>query len=87
MVLVSTPHVTEATRQARLYAEAALEAEKKKYENGKSTLFDILGLQSKLTSARFDEVSALATYNVDIATWSYDEGSTFDRLQINLESK
>ncbi|HEY1490690.1 MAG TPA: TolC family protein, partial [Verrucomicrobiae bacterium] len=77
----------QATREARLYAEAALQAEQKKYENGKSTLFDILGLQSKLTSARFDEVSALATYNVDIATLSYDEGSTFDRLEINLEPK
>jgi outer membrane protein TolC len=76
-----------ATQEARLYAEAALQAEQKKYENGKSTLFDILGLQSKLTSARFDEVSALATYNVDLTTWSYDEGSTFDRLQISLESK
>jgi outer membrane protein TolC len=76
-----------ATLEARLYAEAALAAEQKKYENGKSTLFDILGLQSKLTNARFDEVSALATYNVDIATLSYDEGSTFERLQINLEAK
>ena len=42
--------------EARLYAEAALGTEQKKYENGKSTLFDILGLQAKLTSARFDEV-------------------------------
>ena len=77
----------QATHEARLYAEAALEAEQKKYENGKSTLFDILGLQAKLTSARFDEVSALAAYNVDLATLSFDEGSTFDRLQIKVETK
>jgi outer membrane protein len=77
----------QATHEARLYAEAALEAEQKKYENGKSTLFDILGLQAKLTSARFDEVSALAAYNVDLATLSYDEGSTFDRLQIKVQDK
>jgi outer membrane protein len=76
-----------ATHEARLYAEAALAAEQKKYENGKSTLFEILGLQAKLTSARFDEVTALAAYNVDIATFSFDEGSTFDRLQIKLEAK
>lgn len=76
-----------ATHEARLYAEAALSAEQKKYENGKSTLFDILGLQSMLTTARFNEVSALATYNVDIATLSYDEGSTFDRLQIKIEDQ
>jgi outer membrane protein len=77
----------QATREARLYAEAALNAEQKKYENGKSTLFEILGLQAKLTSARFDEVSALAAYNVDLATLSFDEGSTFDRLKINIEDK
>lgn len=77
----------QATHEARLYAEAALGAEQKKYENGKSTLFDILGLQAKLTSARFDEVSALAAYNVDLATLSFDEGSTFDRLEIKVETK
>jgi len=77
----------QASHEARLYAESALEAEQKKYANGKSTLFDILGLQAKLTSARFDEVSALADYNVDLATLSFDEGSTFDRLQIKVEAK
>jgi outer membrane protein len=77
----------QATHEARLYAEAALDAEQKKYANGKSTLFDILGLQAKLTSARFDEVSALTSYNVDLATLSFDEGSTFDRLQIKVETK
>ncbi|HXT11243.1 MAG TPA: TolC family protein [Candidatus Angelobacter sp.] len=74
----------KATHEARLYAEAALEAEQKKFENGKSTLFTILGLQSKLTSARSDEITALANYNVDLSTFSFDEGSTFDRLKIDV---
>jgi outer membrane protein len=76
-----------ATHEARLYAEAALDAEQKKYENGKSTQFDILGLQAKLTTARFDEISALTAYNVDLATLSYDEGTTFERLEIKIETK
>jgi outer membrane protein TolC len=76
-----------ATHEARLYAEAALEAEQKKYENGKSTLFDILGLQAKLTTARSDEITALAAYNVDLAMLSYDEGSTFERLHIDFDVK
>lgn len=76
----------EATHTARLYAEAALEAEQKKYENGKSTLFDILGLQAKLTTARSDEITALADYNVDLSTLSFDEGSTFDRLHLDLKT-
>ena len=76
-----------ATHEARLYAEAALEAEQKKYDNGKSTLFDILGLQAKLTTARSDEITALSDYNVDLATLSFDEGSTFERLHIDFEIK
>jgi outer membrane protein TolC len=75
----------QATHDARLYAEAALQAEQKKYENGKSTLFDILGLQEKLTSARSDEITALASYNVDLAALSYDEGSTFERHKLDLK--
>jgi outer membrane protein len=75
----------QATHTARLYAEAALDAEQKKYDNGKSTLFDILGLQAKLTTARSDEITALANYNVDLSTLSFDEGSTFDRLRLDLK--
>jgi outer membrane protein len=74
----------QATHTARLYAEAALDAEERKYENGKSTLFDILGLQAKLTTARSDEITALANYNVDLSTLSFDEGSTFERLRLDL---
>jgi len=74
-----------ATHDARLYAEAALAAEEKKYQNGKSTLFDILGLQEKLTSARSDEITALANYNVDLATLAFDEGSTFERHHLDLK--
>lgn len=77
----------EATHTARLYAEAALDAEQKKYENGKSTLFDILGLQAKLTTARSDEITALADYNVDLSTLSFDEGSTFQRLHVDLKEQ
>lgn len=75
----------QATHTARLYAEAALDAEQRKYENGKSTLFDILGLQAKLTTARSDEITALANYNVDLSTLSFDEGSTFDRLHLDMK--
>ncbi len=74
-----------ATHEARLYAEAALDAEQKKYDNGKSTLFDILGLQEKLTQARSDEITALANYNVDLSQLSFDEGSTFERLKLDLK--
>lgn len=74
----------EATRQARLYAEAALEAAQKKLENGKSTTFEVLQLQKDLTSARADEINALANYNIDLARLALAEGSTLERRHVDL---
>lgn len=75
----------EATRQARLYAEAALDAEQKKLENGKSTSFQVLQLQRDLTSRRSEEIRALADYNKSLADLSQKEGATLERHGINLE--
>ena len=51
-----------ATRQARIYAEAALDAEQKKYAVGKSTTFTVLQLQNTLTADRAQEIRSLANY-------------------------
>ena len=77
----------DATKQARLYAEAALEAEQKKLENGKSTSFFVLQLQRDLTSARSAEIRALADYNKSLSSISLNEGSTLERNKLNLEVK
>jgi outer membrane protein TolC len=74
-----------ATRQATLYAEAALEAEQKKLENGKSTSFEVLQLQKNLTDARSAEIRALADYNVSLAELAFDEGETLNRHRIDLK--
>lgn len=77
----------EATRQARLYAEAALDAEQKKLENGKSTSFFVLQLQRDLTAARSAEIRALADYNKALSTLSKSEGTTLEKANIGLEIK
>lgn len=77
----------EATRQARLYAEAALDAEQKKLENGKSTSFFVLQLQRDLTAARSAEIRALADYNKSLSTLSKSEGTTLEKANIGLEFK
>jgi outer membrane protein TolC len=77
----------DATHQARLFAEAALDAEQKKLENGKSTSFIVLQLQRDLTTARSDEIRALTEYNKSLSALSRAEGSTLQRLKINLEVK
>lgn len=74
-----------ATREARLYSEAALEAEQTKLEKGKSTTFVVLQLQKDLTSARSAEIRALADYNIALARLAQNEGSTLDRRQISLQ--
>jgi outer membrane protein TolC len=76
-----------ATREARLYAEAALEAEQTKLEKGKSTTFVVLQLQKDLTSARSAEIRALADYNIALARLAQNEGSTLDRRQISMQVK
>jgi HAE1 family hydrophobic/amphiphilic exporter-1 len=75
----------QASKQARIYAEAALDAEQKKYSVGKSTTFTVLQLQSTLTTDRGAEIRSIANYNEDLAKLAQQEGTTLDELNINLE--
>ena len=76
-----------ATRKAREYAEAALAAEQKKLESGKSTSFFVLSLQNDLTAARSDEIAARVQYKRSLARLAQDEGATLERRGINVEMK
>jgi outer membrane protein TolC len=76
----------DATRQARIYAEAALDAEQQKYAVGKSTTFTVLQLQNNLTAARSQEIRALANYNEALANLAAQEGTTLQRNGIQVES-
>lgn len=75
-----------STRDARIYAQEALDAERKKLENGKSTSFVVLQLITNLTTARVAEIQALANYNIAIAQLALDEGSTLEvnHIQLNV---
>lgn len=77
----------EARKQARIFAEAALDAEQKKLENGKTTSYQVLLYQRDLTRARSSEISALATYNRSISQLARSEGTTLERRRLNLEKK
>ena len=77
----------DATRQARIYAEAALDAEQKTYGVGKATTFEVLTYQNNLTAARSAEIRALANYNEALATLAQQEGSILEQYNINLEAK
>jgi len=75
----------QATREARQYQEAALDAEQKKLQNGKSTTYTVLQVQRDLTNARGTEIQALDTYNKSLSQLSLHEGSTLQRLGVNLD--
>jgi len=77
----------QATRQARIYAEAALDAEQKTYGVGKATTFEVLTYQNNLTAARSQEIRALANYNEALATLAQQEGTILKQYNVNLEGK
>ncbi|MBI2925865.1 MAG: TolC family protein [Verrucomicrobia bacterium] len=74
-----------STRQARVFAEAALAAEKKKLQNGASTSFTVLQFQERLTAAQTAEIRALADYHKALAQLALSEGSTLEKLQLSVE--
>lgn len=76
-----------ATRQARIYAEAALDAEQKKYAVGKSTTLAVLILQNTLTADRGQEIRSLANYYEALVNLAQQEGSTLERNRISIEIK
>ncbi|MGK0199878.1 MAG: outer membrane protein [Yoonia sp.] len=75
------------TKKSREFAEIALDAEQKKLEIGKSTSFIVLQLQRDLTSARSAEITALAGYNRALSTLALSEGTTLERLKLDLAIK
>ncbi len=77
----------EATRQARIYAEEALDAEQKTYAVGKATTFEVLQYQNSLTTARSQEIRALANYKEALANLAAQEGASLEFYNINLEIK
>jgi outer membrane protein TolC len=83
--VISRYQTIESTRQARIFAEEALDAEQKKLENGKSTSFEVLQFQRDLTSASSAEIKALADYNKALHQFYFREGTTLERNKITLE--
>jgi HAE1 family hydrophobic/amphiphilic exporter-1 len=59
----------ESTRASRGLAERQLDAERKRYENGLSTSFQVLEIQEDLTAARSREVAAIAGYRRALAEY------------------
>lgn len=74
-----------STHQARTYAEAALDAETKKFQNGFSTSFLVLQFQETVTSARTAEIRAQIDYNKALAQLAFADGTILERDHLSLE--
>ncbi len=68
-----------ASRTAREAAEQNLEAERRRFENGMSTNYDVLRVQQELADARSAEIGAVVDYNQAVAAYHRAVG---DLLQI-----
>lgn len=74
-----------ATRAARDAAERNVEAERKRYENGMTTNFQVLEVQQQLSDARVRELQALVGYNQALAVYHRAVGDILEVRNITVD--
>ncbi len=81
----TTAKEISTTRTARDAAEQNVAAERKRYENGLSTNFQVLQIQQQLSDARASELQALVGYNKAVAAYHRAVGDLLDVRGISVE--
>jgi len=76
-----------ATRTAREAAEQNLDAERKRYENGMTTIFQVLQIQQQLSDSRARELQALVAYNQAVASYHRAVGDLLDVRGIEVKNE
>jgi outer membrane protein TolC len=74
-----------AARTAREAAERNVEAERRRYENGMTTNFQVLQIQQQLSDARRSELLAIIGYNQAIASYEAATGTNLESHNITAE--
>ena len=75
----------DAARIAREFQEKNLDAERKRYENGLSTAFEITTIQDQLTQARSAEVTATVNYRTAVAEYYRATGGLIDEEGFTID--
>jgi outer membrane protein len=75
----------DANVKAREFQEKNLDAEKKRYENGMSTSFQITQIQDQLTEARSAEVQATVNYRTALAEYYRSVGALLDQEGVAID--
>ena len=76
-----------AARAARDAAEQNLEAERRRYENGMTTNFQVLQVQQQLSDARARELQSLIGYNKAVTAFHRAVGDLLDVRNIRIEDE
>ncbi len=76
-----------ATKTAREAAEQNLDAERKRYENGMTTIFQVSQIQQQLSDARARELQALVAYHKAVAAYHRAVGDLLDVRNIKIEEE
>lgn len=74
-----------AAGKARELAERNLDAERKKFDNGMTTSFQVTEIQRDLSLARTNELQALAVYRKAVAAYHYAIADILDWKGIRIE--
>jgi len=73
-----------ASRAARDAAERNVEAERRRYENGMTTNFQVLEVQQQLSDSRVRELAALVNYNKAVAAYHRAVGDILEARNVRL---
>lgn len=84
-VETAAKRIESAKVSSRLEREN-LKAERKRYENGISTSFEILETQEDLSNARSREVSAIVDYRVALVDFHRAIGRLLDEMQVEIQT-
>jgi outer membrane protein TolC len=76
---------TVAAQKARELAERNLDAERKKFENGMTTSFQVLQITNDLSAARTIELQSLAVYRKALSSYHYAVADILDWKGIKIE--
>jgi outer membrane protein TolC len=77
----------EAAKASRVFQERNLEAERKRYENGMSTSFQITQIQEDLTQARSREVNSVVNYRIALAEYQRATGRLLEEERVSIDDE
>lgn len=75
----------DAARSNTVLQRKTLDAEQKKFENGMSTSFEVLRIQTDLSNARLSEIRAILDYTKSLADLERAQGTLLEARGLRLE--